>query len=393
MFDSFYCLTTPVKWAGPPEFYSFSSLLAIEKCPLRWQLEASEWPGVGRYPCRPGSAAVEGQLIHAALDGLFRQMGLAGLPEPDSPEFYDVIAAFDISRHFEQSMQEKLEEIARHPRGRFFRFLRKKQDLINEVINTFRSVYKPGARIARKTSLADNEQKSRGPVDFGALLQRTRYLSEVRLSDARLRLTGVIDAVFIENDRLVIVDFKTGAPRAEYSEQLKLYSLLWQTVTGQTADELRLVFPDQTIGIDCSDALVNEEKMRLAARISAADKKLLKAPTPASLADDCCWCSFRQLCPAYWQSPHTVRKKSELKKKASAGAIDVEIKMIQSPSETGSLVELADGTQLPIVWEPVLATIIPTAVSGQILRFTHIPYDPDSKSLSLTPFSEAFKVS
>lgn len=391
MISSFYQMQRPTSWAKAPEIFSFSTLKLIESCPLRWQLENSDWPEFGRYPCRPFAAAIEGQIIHAGLEGLFRCMGLAGLPEMDSPEFYQEAASFNLGNLIEVKMQEHLDEIARHPRGHSFRFERKKQHLINETINTFRNVYKPEARLPKRSPHSRSTQKSaQNPVDYAFLLSQHKYLSEIYIAAEPLQLAGIIDTVFIEQDRLVIADFKTGAQQPEHLDQLQLYALLWHSATGQVADELRLIYPGATVSHACSPEQLKKVSKALQTRITAADTELAANPAAGRLSDNCRHCSVRQVCTAYWQSPHIVRKKSELKKKAATGSIDLAVTFLQSPGETGSLVSLTDGTQLPIVWESTIGSALNQLKKDASVRILNSIYDSDSKSLFLKPSSEVF---
>ena len=73
--DSFYDLKEPTSWARSPSTYSFSSLQAMRACPRRWQLLHSTWGSYSRFPERAHPAAIEGQIVHEALDLLGRELG------------------------------------------------------------------------------------------------------------------------------------------------------------------------------------------------------------------------------------------------------------------------------------------------------------------------------
>jgi hypothetical protein len=78
--SSLYHLAGPTEWAAPPELFSFSSLKAVERCPLQWQLARSRYGDLDGFPARPSPAAAEGEIVHAALERLFRALALEGCP-------------------------------------------------------------------------------------------------------------------------------------------------------------------------------------------------------------------------------------------------------------------------------------------------------------------------
>jgi PD-(D/E)XK nuclease superfamily len=82
-----YRMGGPTAWAEAPELFSYSTLLAIETCPRRWQLEHSRYGEFDSLPIRPAPAAVEGQIVHEILDRLFKALALRGLPPLGSADF------------------------------------------------------------------------------------------------------------------------------------------------------------------------------------------------------------------------------------------------------------------------------------------------------------------
>ena len=56
----------------------------VERCPLQWQLIHSRYGDLEGFPTRPNPAAVEGEIVHALIERLFRRLALAGFPEPGS---------------------------------------------------------------------------------------------------------------------------------------------------------------------------------------------------------------------------------------------------------------------------------------------------------------------
>ncbi|MGH3435454.1 MAG: PD-(D/E)XK nuclease family protein [Sciscionella sp.] len=64
-------------WPVPPASWSYSSLNDLEACPRRWMLSRAAypelWEGSG-YPPMPNTAALFGDVVHAALELLVRAL-------------------------------------------------------------------------------------------------------------------------------------------------------------------------------------------------------------------------------------------------------------------------------------------------------------------------------
>src|SRR5687767_7020446 len=71
----------PQEWPGVPEPMSFSTMRAIETCPLRWSLSRATygaiWGGKG-YPDRAYTGTLAGQVVHQALERITKEIGVAG---------------------------------------------------------------------------------------------------------------------------------------------------------------------------------------------------------------------------------------------------------------------------------------------------------------------------
>ena len=65
---SFYKQQGSTAWAEPPSTWSSTSLDAVDGCPRRWQLLRWRWGDIERFPVRPHPVAIEGQIVHEALD-------------------------------------------------------------------------------------------------------------------------------------------------------------------------------------------------------------------------------------------------------------------------------------------------------------------------------------
>ena len=104
---SFYELQAPTAWADPPSTWSSTSLDDVEACPRRWQLLRSRWGDFERFPVRPHPAAIEGQIVHEALDRLTRACGQRGNPAFGSAEFSAALTDADFFPGFARAYAMK----------------------------------------------------------------------------------------------------------------------------------------------------------------------------------------------------------------------------------------------------------------------------------------------
>src|SRR5262249_54851327 len=53
----------------------------------QWNLPHSRWGAPPRFPTRPHPAAVEGEIVHAVLDRLFKALAVRGMPALKTASF------------------------------------------------------------------------------------------------------------------------------------------------------------------------------------------------------------------------------------------------------------------------------------------------------------------
>ena len=228
---NFYELQGPTAWVDPPATWSSSSLDDVEACPRRWQLLRSRWGVFDRFPVRQHPAAIEGQIIHEALDRLTRACGQRGNPAFGSAEFASALTDADFFPHFAGAVTKWQQRIATHPRpGPAFRSRASGEDLANCAVRLFREQYKSDGQAGALTA----ESATAEPTDVNALLKRKRAVSEVRLTHPGLPFLGILDRVQLARDGVEVVDFKTGRPSNKHRMQLLRYALLWWRRTGDS---------------------------------------------------------------------------------------------------------------------------------------------------------------
>ena len=148
-----YQMLGPTAWAIPPSSYSYSSLTAIERCPRQWQLAHSRYGDLARFPTRPHPAAVEGEIVHAVLDRLFKALAVRGMPALGTLSFREGLAEVDIQRSVRHLVVEHERRLADHPRAGAFRLRTSPQQLVNQVIRLFRGLYEGALATHRASDL------------------------------------------------------------------------------------------------------------------------------------------------------------------------------------------------------------------------------------------------
>ncbi len=235
----FYRLTGPSVWRTTVEQVSHSSLSALERCPRQWQLLRSEWHDYGAFPQRRHRATIEGTLVHEMLDRIFRAMALRGLPKPGTAPFRAVMAELDVIGTLRRELDAWHTEITAHPRAAFLRVHTTERALYNKVAELFQAEYArvdPGVGTSVSGAASDHRD-----CDGLTMLRSRGVLTEWNVAHPTLPVRGQIDLIRRTNDGTILVDFKTGAPKPQYRDQLALYALLWWRSTGDlpVATELR----------------------------------------------------------------------------------------------------------------------------------------------------------
>jgi len=108
-------------------------------------------------------------------------------------------------------------------------------------------------------------------------------------------LRGVLDAMYVDNDILVIVDHKTGKIRAEQMEQLELYAILGFIFGPEHIKKVRCEFWYLDQGEIKDKSFTRAQALKLRAKWERKTKKMLADtafhPKPN---DKCKWCWFGQ---------------------------------------------------------------------------------------------------
>ncbi len=149
-----------------------------------------------------------------------------------------------------------------------------------------------------------------GPSSSRRVPLREGSYPEVELQAASLRFRGRVDLITIGDEACGMTDYKTGAPKPDHPDQLRIYALLWNhdsELNPNSFPVLRLTvsYTSHDVAVDPpSAAELNELASHLIARVQAAETALQQRPPAARPSLPMCrLCGVRQLCDAYWAGP------------------------------------------------------------------------------------------
>ena len=383
----FYDLRQPTRWAAAPAAFSFSSLQAIRNCARRWQLTHSEWGELARFPARQLPSAIEGQIIHAAIELLARELGRSGRPPIGSPSFAQALERCGFWAFFSQQVEEWNARLSTHPRtGPRYVVRSSPRDLANQAVSLFRERYRPGPVSNGVTAVASRVQARDVPERLAPLeLLRLRgALSELKLNHPTLPFTGVIDMVSLEGDGTVtIADFKTGERQAAHEEQLLLYALLWWRETGTLSARCVVQYLEASVEFVPSASGLIEAERALAVQIREAQKSLSEQPAIARPGDACSWCSVRPRCDEGW-----VRVAG----KGRSASLDIQVTVGTTPTPTGFLAQLGNGDELPVVFSQAVGAGVPQLSVGESVRILDAMKPDNSDEVELKPWTEVYRM-
>jgi hypothetical protein len=324
--------TPPDRWPDPPTDMTVTTLLEIEACPRRWALMAASYPTLwsGRgYPPRLTLAGLGGTVVHLALEQITRAFVEAGCRSSAEPAAVQVMRALggytSILHNCIQVVQNRIlsnprasrigDQITRSLRAQIPELRSRTQALISTVeISDGPAVAAPHERSSSPTS-------SRVPLTAGAY-------SELELRVPFLGWKGRADLLVLSEKACHLTDFKTGAAAEAHDFQLQVYALLWSRDSelnpgGRRADRLTVAYSSGQREVAApTDTRLEELEREVVARRNAAMSALSSIPPAAKpTAENCAYCSARQLCGEYW----TWRLHSTADQESDRGFTDLEV--------------------------------------------------------------------
>ncbi len=249
-----------------PRTLTPSKMTSFTNCPLAFRFTVIE-----HRPEPPSPHAVQGTLVHAALEGLFWNHEAGTRTETVAMD--ELLAAWTELQSDPEFVELELNDQDADA------FLTDARTLVS---NYFR--------------LEDPNAVNAIGVELG-----------VELEDAGMRLRGIIDRLDIGPDgELTIVDYKTGrAPSARY-EQARMggvhtYALLCQRILGRTPTEVRLLHLRDPVVISAvsSPQTVRGQKARTNAVWGAIERACSNEDFRPKTGPLCNFCHFKSSCPAF----------------------------------------------------------------------------------------------
>jgi len=378
---NFYQLQGPTAWADPPSTWSSTSLDDVEACPRRWQLLRSRWGDFDRFPVRPHPAAIEGQIVHEALDRLTRACGQRGNPAFGSAEFSAALNDADFFPGFARAVAEWQQRLTSHPRpGPEFRLRASGEDLANSAVRMFREQYKPDGHGASQAA----ERATETAADVKALLKQKRALSEVKLTHPELPFLGILDRVQHTGQGVEVVDFKTGKPSDKHRRQLLRYALLWWRKTGDVPVRVSAQYLDGVESWSVTQGALKDVEADLVKKLPLLTDALSSRPAVAKPGTGCHSCAVRARCAAGW----AVGEEAAL----VDGRGDAELVVKAKAGDHGFLARSRAGAEIAVVYEAPVARLLPTHVEGQVLRVLDGVWKEKRTQLELKAWTEVFVV-
>jgi hypothetical protein len=378
---SFYELQTPSQWAEPPRIWSSTSIDEIEACPLRWQLLRSRWGEYERFPLRPSPAAIEGQIVHDALDRLTRLCGQRGNPPFGSAEFALAINEAEFFVGFVVAVEDWQEKLAAHPRpGPPFRLRTSPEELANRSVRMFREQYEPLSGMSASVC----EPANSAMTHFGDLLRSKGALSEVRLQHPDLAFLGILDRVQLCDDGVEVVDFKTGRPNEKHRLQLLRYALLWWRTTGEMPIRVSAQYLNGAEFWVVAEAELSALEVDLAATLPQLGDLLLSRPAVSKPSKSCRTCPVRARCDAGWA---TGQESGQID-----GTGDAELVVSGIPSDHGFLSVSLAGADVAVVFEPGIAGLLPEQLMGRKVRILDGAWKEKRTQFEIRAWTEVFLV-
>lgn len=376
---SFYAMQAPTEWVDPPTTWSSTTIDDVDACPRRWQLLRSRWGDYERFPVRPSPAAIEGQIVHDALDRLTGACGKRGNPPFGHAEFSAALADADFFPGFARAVAEWQQRLNAHPRpGPPFRLRASAEELANRAVRLFREQYKPDELGASPAA----ERVTEAPKDLKGLVRQKRALSEVRLTHPELPFLGVLDRVHAVPGGVEIVDFKTGKPSDKHGRQLLRYALLWWRSTGEMPARVVAQYLDGVESWLPTEEVLTELERGLARSITLLSNALRAGPAEAKPGEECRVCPVRARCGPGWA----------VAEDAVLGEIgDSELSVIAKAGAYGFLGRSRGGAEVAVVYEAAVAELLPELAPGQLLRVLGGRWEKRSQ-LEIRPWTEVFIV-
>ena len=382
----FYYLPGPSgkDWGGPPKHFSYSTLSKMKICLLSYQLGVSRFGSYKRMPERPSLATIYGTLVHEVLEELFRELCKEGLPERGSSAFSKIMRRVNPIELIEVKQLAATKKLKENPRAHDLKLEKTTASLYGDVATLFQQQYeKACARKFKvpKSTTYDDRKNSQENLNLMGRLRRNSVLSEIKLMHPNLPLKGTIDTVYLDDNKVVIADFKTGKVYETHQDQLGLYALLWWRSTNILPARTEVVYFSNTNSFTFDKLTLEQIEQELADKIDKFNTLLAKTPAPSNISKHCLWCSARAYCDKYFKSLEPQKK--------GYGDIEVIVKSIIGLG--GFIGTFNDKTEVNVVVDKAVGQVLAKLARKDFVRLLNgVWSEGDGYTFRVTRHTEIF---
>ena len=340
----------PASWPLPPVDVSISSLRELESCPRRWALGAADYPEIWDrrgYPRKLHAVALEGTVVHLALERVVHRLSEAGCPSVSDASAVEVMKALGgYTALARASIESVLQSFEGNPRAApAIDAARSRLEFAIPEIRATIQVQLSRLQLQPTSTSADFSSDRGGskrlPLELGSHV-------EVTLRDEDLGWFGISDLITLTVDQCEIRDFKTGKRSEKHAFQLQVYALLWcrdaeRNPSRRKPTKLTLAYRNGDVSVEIPEEAELESLAReLARRGQLAKASVAVSPPEARPSlDNCRYCSVRHLCDEYW-TPSTQRLlESEADEEYEFGDVQILVETPHGPTSWDGRLEVA----------------------------------------------------
>ena len=402
---SFWEDTEPKKWTPAPPQLSYSVAKEIETCPLRWALLTAVFDShaATSYPRPVNQPALDGQVIHIAIDTLVKYMRDLQRKRRDLDDYW-IAAVLELGglRQIVLSAIDVVEtRLRENPRiastlEYFIDMAREKASELREQLQM--QLFRLRSLSAPSATLPDEGSPTSA---FRGLFPGLH--SEVLLHSEQLGWKGVADLLVLSEEGCELVDFKTGAADPAHIEQIELYSILWKddaamNPTARPITSMTISYGIHAVSVSplspSDEARRRENLVGRSAKIRNLISGSDSEARPST--ENCERCPVRHMCSPFWAS--TISRPA-LEKSFPRTDLQVLLGANRTPGTWDATVQgssSATSKSVLICAAPIHRSRLMDLPNGTVLRFLGCTLQVDNPDIVplviANPFTEIFSV-
>jgi hypothetical protein len=297
----------PAVWPDLPSRLSPTSAEAALQCPRQWSLRNAIYPDIWQksgYPRWHTIPEAKGVVIHRVVQVIAHALSAAGCMTVSSEKAVQVLADLGgLSRLMDLEIETYVNSVQDNPRclkyaGWFREQLKDLSPMLSLAVK----------QILRGISfdvLTDNQNAYSGNIRAGL---SNGVHTEVYLRSADEHWHGYADSITIKGEYTEISEMKTGEPREEHIQQIRLYAFMYETDSkinpnARVPISLTLSYSGTQQSVDFE--IINGMSLKQYADYvwHQVQNRFDQKPPPAQPSSELCgWCDVRHLCEVYWDA-------------------------------------------------------------------------------------------